>query len=161
MLALPALFSYALVNVLHSSFIVHGKAAADTWNECAVQKAWAEPRGGTQKQAAAQGVCGMSGRRGRACTCSKPVLCMQSIWLGQTWSNDVRAFPWQQVMHGNVVKAALSETSHDSRCRRHAAEVGQQMPMPCTLHCIVSLKSCWHQSLSLTWLADRLGWCFR
>ena len=67
------------MSVLHGLFMVHAKASADTWGECAVQKARAEPRGGTQKQAAAQGVCHMSGGRGMACTCSKPVLCMQSI----------------------------------------------------------------------------------
>ncbi len=45
------------MSVLHNSFMVHGKASADTWGECAVQKARAEPHGGAQKQAAAQGVC--------------------------------------------------------------------------------------------------------
>lgn len=54
---------------------------------------------------------------------------------------DVRACPEQQLMHGNVCTAALYETTHDNRCRRHAAEVGQQISMPCTLHCIACLNT--------------------
>ncbi len=65
-------------------------------------------------------------------------------------------------MHGNVCTAALSETTHNSMCRRHAAEVGQQMSMTCTIHYVMPAYIIYIHTriyiVAITDMAGRQAW---
>ncbi len=105
------------MSVLRDSFMVHGKASADTWGERAVQKARAEPRGGTQKQAAAQGVCYVSGGRGMACPCVVHIINLTRLNMtsGPSLSSSLRMLmSVQQPCMRPRMTAAMYATTHDS-----------------------------------------------